>query len=556
MGVNFLAELSERFDTTILPKPSTIGKDTNAAIYEIDIDVPIQSYWQEYFGGHDDSFVGTQIQLYYGQFLRQQNSLGDLLQTLYTMFITYLNGRRKALMHLPFHPWLYPEYTTSVEHVIPFLSKALDPSNPSNNIVRGEIAETRLEVPNFWVRVSNDISGISLNQGFSVTLWNEDGLLDDDDLLNIFNTPLHLKKTSVENPSYEDFKMIRDGLVESTNTTFSTMEISVADKFRSLQGPVCEAIRQGDFTFDMHANALSRPIPLVFGTVRMGLVRLDDTRYMTAGNAGNVSGVFDRDGYMITGFSFDGNTGILTIPDADIEAREAIVTGRDDNRIGNIIKWLFENRANIFFNDTNFNVEEFDAYAESSFRVNMIMDGGNVRNAIGDVLRNDAAFLVQQTDGRFSLRSYTNRNDYPLHVIESNMLTKRPEKDFSNAQRNYFSSCIVNYVDNTGEVLSELYDERRQQAERAYRRRVERTFDTGLTNKNDARTLAGVLSDRYTSMRQSVRLAVGVDTSGFQLCDRVMVDLTNVNGRGFSGSGEFIITGINHAQDHLELEEI
>jgi len=41
-------------------------------------------------------------------------------------------------------------------------------------------------------------------------------------------------KSSVENPSYDDFKMIRNGLVENKNTTFGSARISVADRFRAL----------------------------------------------------------------------------------------------------------------------------------------------------------------------------------------------------------------------------------------------------------------------------------------------------------------------------------
>jgi len=84
---------------------------------------------------------------------------------------------------------------------------------------------------------------------------------------------------------------------------------------------------------------------------------------------------------------------------------------------------------------------------------------------------------------------------------------------------------------------------------------VQRTFETNLTSPENARELAGVLSDRYTSMRQIIKLDVGINTSHFQLLDRVRVGL-DINGRKFSRSSDFIITAINHAQDILTLEEI
>ena len=546
--INFLAELAERFDTTIFPTPSIVDKRYN--VYEIDIDEwPANTYWNEW-GGHYDSFTGSQIMLYFGGFLRPQDSLGDFFQTPNSMFITTIRGRRICLIHIPRHPWLFPDWTTSFNRVIPFLSNALDPENPSNNMVRGVNAQTRLDTPDFFVRISDNIAGITLNQSFSISLHNDDGLFDDEKRMNIFNTPLYLKKSFVGNPRYEDFKMIRDGLVENKGTTFNRVNIGVADKFRALQGPVCDVIRQEDFVI-ADQSAINAAIPLVFGTARIGLTRLVHSVFMTAENAESVIAVFDRNGERIDDFWLDAANKTVMTSDA---AAAAVVTG-GDGRIGHVVRWLFENKAGVFFNDTNFNAAEWNDYADGSFRINMAITGGNVRNAIGDALKNDMAFLVQQTDGRFNIRSYRNRGRYPLRVIPSETITKTPEKDYSKAQERFFSSCIITYADNDGGRLSELYDERANDAEAVYRRRVQRTFDTKLADRRDARILAGVLSDRYTHMRQAIKLAVGMDTSEFQLLDRVRVDL-NINGRPFSGSTDFMITGINHAQDILELEEI
>ena len=572
--INFLAEIAERFETAILPTPSIVDKTYN--IYEIDIDErPSGSFWLEYPNTYFDTFTGTQIMLYYGQYLRLQRSMADLFQTPYSMFITETDGRLKCFINITRHPWLWPEHSTSFEHVVPFLSNALKPDSPSHNIVRERNAQTLLEAPNFTVRLSNNIAGISLNQGFSVTLHNNNGFFDDERRMNLFNTPLYLKKAAVADPKYEDFKMIRDGLVENTNTDFDRITISVADRFRALENPVYDVIKEGHLGYDVNDNAVNRPIPLIFGTVRTGPVRLNSNQYMTAENAVDVLGVFDREGVAINGFSFNPHTGILTVPDiprldddgepvTDGEgnvryvtpvANEILVRGDENNGIGHIIKWLFENKANIFFNETNFNAGEYNDYADGSFRVNIEITGGNVRNAIEDVLRNDMAFLTQQTDGRFTLRSYQNRNAYTLREIPSWTVTAKPERDFSRAQNNYFSSCIIEYTDDCGEVFGELYNRRANNAERVYRRRIQKTFETRLTNKDDARKLAEVLSDRYTNMKQVIRLAVGINTAEFQLLDRVRVDI-DINERKFSTPTDFIITGINHARDILELEQI
>ena len=581
--INFLAEIAERFDTVILPTPSVTDKRFN--IYEIDIDGrPEESFWLDYRDMNDtneavnpyyDTFTGTQIMLYYGQYLRPQLNMEDLLTTPYSMFITVRNGRRKCLINITRHPWLWPEYSTSFEHVIPFLSNALNPENPSNNIVRETNARVLLDVPSFTVRLSDNIAGITLNQGFSITMFNNNGFFDDERRTNLFNTPLYLKKSFAENPRYEDFKMIRDGLVENTNTDFNRITIDAADKFRALENPACKTINEGHLGYEVDEGAANRPIPLVFGTVKMSLVRINNNQYMTAENAGEVLKVFDRNGETLDNAEFNPGTKILTVPDrprlndegevmTDAEGNiryetpvvsEALIKGNQNNRIGEIIKWLFEYRANIFFNETNFNTAEWNGYTDNSFRVNMQIARGNVRNAVEDVLKNDAVFLTQQTDGRFALRSYQNRNGYPVREIPSWVITGKPERDFSRAQRNYFNSCIIEYADDNGEVLSELYNRRAGDAERIYRRRVRKTFNTRLADKDDAIRLAETLSDRYTGMKQVVKLAVGINTAEFQLLDRVKIDI-NINDRKFSGPEEYIIISINHAQDILELEQI
>ena len=579
--INFLAEIAERFETTILPTPSnryngaannTVG--ARGVIYEIDIsDHPTSGYWLDW-GGYFNSFMGTRIMLYYGDFLSVVDGMTDLRNTLNSLFIS----GRTAFMHLPMHPWLFPDYSTSFERVIPFLSNALNPDDPSNNVIRETRAEVRLEAPNFAVKLSDNIAGVTLNQGFSITLKNDDGFFDDEYSLNLFNTPLYLKKAAAENPKYDDFKPIRDGLVENKSTSFDGMRISVADRFRALGDPVYDVTRRADFPdLAVRDGALNRPIPIVFGTARIRLIKLTDNRpddgtpgvaanhYMTAENAAGINAVFDRDGNRLD-FVFNRDTKIIEVRNVveddreiRVEATEALVTGNggdgvNGNRIGHVIRWLFENKAGVVFNETNFNANEYDAYANASFPINMALTGGTIRGAIEAALRNDMAFLVQQTDGRFTLRSYAGRNAYPSHTIPAWTVTQKPDKDYGGARDNWFNSCIVEWVDDDGERISELYDARAQEAERRYRRRARRVFETDLTTAADARTLAGVLSDRYANMRQVIRLSVGVNTADFELLDRVRVDL-NINGRRFSRSTDFIITAINHSQDILTLED-
>ena len=92
-------------------------------------------------------------------------------------------------------------------------------------------------------------------------------------------------------------------------------------------------------------------------------------------------------------------------------------------------------------------------------------------------------------------------------------------------------------------------------AESRYKKLVRTTFETNLTSENDARAFAVLLSDRYSLLKQTIKIAIGKDTSNMNLLDTVVIDL-NVNGRQFSNANTFYIKEINPSQDSLVLEEI
>ena len=542
---NFLLEIAERFETQILPTPVYYNKQIG--IYYIDIRAwPNGTYWNDW-GGYYNNFRGTQIDLYFGDFLTRVSSMESLLSIPNSQFLD--NGI--VYLNIPRHPWLFPDYSTSFEEVRPFLSSALNPDNPSFNIVREEQAPVKLEMPNFSVKLSDNIAGITLNQGFSVSLANNDGFFDDDDRMNLFNTPAYLKKSIVYNPQYDDFKLIRMGLIENTSTTFDRVQINVSDRFKALEEPVLNTVEQDDFSnIAIDDSGLNKPIPLIYGTKRIRLTRLNETTYLTGENVISVISVFDRNGNVIlSNPALNGNGTITT----NLEAHEALVRGNQNNRIGQVIMDIMS-RTNILYNQYNFNLAEFDSYAASSFRINLAINSGNIKRAIESALRNDVAFFVQQSDGKFTIRRYG--ESYTVRTIQASTLTKNPEKSYNNAHGNYFSSFIINYgFTNDSDGVSFLFNERERQAESMYRRRRTLTFDSDLTNESDARELALLLSDRFTTMRQTLKIYTGVDTSNFELLDTVSLDL-NINNRRFNKISRYMIKEINPAQDILTLEEL
>jgi len=549
--IRFLAEISKRFSSTINATPyNNISRQYN--IYYLDIRrYPKSSYWTEW-GGFYDNFTGTQLELYFTQFLYKVDSIEDVFNTSFSLYITndYL-----VLFNIPKHPWLYASNETEISFVIPFLSTALDPKNPSNIILRDVLAEVFLINPNFLVRISDNISDIVLNQGFSISFANNNGYFDDCDTWNLFNTPIHLKKSIAKKPNYNDFKTIKYGLVENTITDLNLFKLEIADRLRSMDNPVCDLILKDNFpiNFILDNDAINKNIPIVYGTKKIRLQKLNNLTYLAAEYVSSVTAVYNVDGLPMP-YSFNQTTGLITVHDEDTKAEYALITGYTDNQLGIIIIDLICRKGNMVFSNANFNLEEVERYINISPRVNISIDQGNVKSVIQNILKNDMAFLIQQNDGRFTIRRYA--ETYTIHNIESWTITKVPEKSWGRAQENYHSSCIINYnfID-TETYSSLLYNERERASEEKYRRLVTKTFDTDLVLENEARELAKLLSSRYTTLRHTLKLPVGVDTSGYELMDTVTTNV-KVNKRQFIKKQKYMIKEVNPAQDILILEEL
>jgi len=608
--VNFLAELSIRFDHEIHLTPSNAVSRVHN-IYELDITVnPPASFWTEW-GGTYDNFQGTHIELYLGQFLEKVYSWNNLLATPNSL---YLRNDSIVFVNIPNHPWLYPRQSIEAQRVAYFLYSALNPEKPSMNRIKGDNVKTILELPKLTVKLSDNISGTVLNQGFSVSLVNNDGYFDNEEDWNVFNTPLRLKKTLIDNPEYDDFRDIRVGLIENTLTSFDSFQAEAGDRFRTMDNPVCDIITNDRFpSITIDEKSLNKNIPIVYGKKRVKLQKVNETMYLAAefftqvheflNSAGleipftvdsntfiisfdysAVMGVYNKDNahviftytngllktvpsivngnevfpdidHIVDGsgsvipHKYNKQTGIITFDNADT----AIITGYTANKIGEIIKDLVFRKAGIPYTDANWNIEETERYLEKAPRVNFIVENGNVRNAIQNVLKNTMAFFIQRYDGLLTIRRYG--DEYATHMISSWAVTQKPEKTWGSAQENYFSSCIIRYDKDGDTFKSFLYNDREYEAEDTYRRLVRREFDTDLTEEKEAAELAEVLSDRYSTMMQTIKVPVGIDTSSFQLLDRVEFS-AGINDRKFSNGEIFIIKEIDPAQDILTLEEI
>lgn len=473
-----------------------------------------------------------------------------------------------------------------------YLSAPLDPQYPARNNIKGKPAQIRLAIPDFNVKLSDAISGIILHQTFNFSLVNNDGYFDNYGMEKLFNVEVNLKKAIKEKPDYSDFTEIRSGLIESVRTTFESVGFTVTDRLRSFEEPVCDVIRQEDFPFTVDDEAIGKEKPVIYGEVVTGGIRLNETDYYIAENVEEIDKVKDKNGddleenrhytistdalgkknySIITMIPHEGNIRELGSLKATGNIRQIDGISTTRNTIGAVIIDLLHWKSKYEYNDTNFDFRETRVYRERSAPINIKFTGGTVRKAIEACLKSDMAYLIQKNDDRLSIRQYAGTyggDDNRGIPIPAWAITQKPTKDYELAQKMWFSSCLVrydyDYLENRHErsFLNNAYEDF---ATVIYKKKQLRmVFETNLpqrpqdtTQTYHARRLSALLSARFTTLRETIRLGVGIDTSEMNLLDIIIFEEgINVNGRVFSTHREWIIREINPAQDKLVLEEM
>jgi hypothetical protein len=268
-------------------------------------------------------------------------------------------------------------------------------------------------------------------------------------------------------------------------------------------------------------------------------------------NITSVSAVYDKDGNQITNIDF--TNGIIT---TDKEAEYAVVTGNTNNKIGEIIINIIENKTDISYIDSFWDIFETNKYINNSPVVNIAFTGGMVKDAVRNALMSDMVFLIQKNNGKFTLRQWG--ETYNIFNVKNWEITKFPVKDYNEAQKNYLSSCFIQYNYNFNDesysnVL--LYNTDEDKAETTYSKLVRKEFKTYLTNETDAFNLGKKLSDRFSILRETIQVGLGYNTSEINLLDTIELEVI-INNRKFSKYTQWTVREIDPAQDVLTLEPV
>jgi hypothetical protein len=546
MGSVFLAEITKRFG--LKPQFTPDGAISREyGVYGLYTgEKPQNTYWTGWGGSYDNP-VSKSVEIRLSDWLFPVSSVADLLAVENSCYA----GVDFLLVHTAVHTWLYAGEETTLAERRGFLSGPKNAGKPSDMALDGKYAEARFSAPDAVVKLADAISGVVFFGTFSVSLDNSDGAFDGSEAVELFNSPVNILKASVENPAYGDFQKIRTGMTESVRVDSKKITVTASDRFRSLDGQACALVGQGGFPVEKE-DALGKHLPVVFGEVSMPLIEIAAGKYLAAERITDFAGLYDENGEPLP-CTLDGP--VIVYSGAG-KPKYARFTGYADDGLGSVITRLVARDPSLQYVPSVWDIEETERYIASQPRVGLAVTGGDIKTAVKTALQRDTAYLIQKNDGRLSVRRWG--EDYALHEIPGWLITKDPEKDFQDAEKNYCSSCVVlgkynDYAKTYGE--SYVYTDMETQAVGKYAKNKRAEYGTRLSVSQDMRSLAARLGARFSEMKDTVRVSVGADTARFNLLDKVVMKVA-VNGRKYSDNEAWVIKETDPAQDKLVLEEL
>jgi hypothetical protein len=568
--IKYLAELfkTTSYDPRLAIADAVFDRSYNIYGFSVaPLIVAPTNYWI-IWGGYFDNPVGYGISIYMNQFLTEVFSTVMLETTANSFYIDIINNI--LYINIPRLPWQYADEFSAAyaSSGTAFTTAPKDERNLSDVYYESVKTYPRMKVPTLNNKLNDVISGIIVYNDFSIVIDNSDGLFDDINIIDFFNTPIQIGKTDIEATSVTDFNRIRLGLVDDIAVAFDTLQIKGVDQFYRMNKDFCRKFTLAEYP-NLDDGDVNTDIPVAWGPVLgVGLVEIDkdagtppewieyiaiDPDYITS-----VEEVYDSDGNTLT-HSFDAGTGVITITELDIggeviEAECANVTGKLDSRIGVIIIEALESNENISYVPGLWDVAETDLYLDFCASVGFLFTGGTTRDLIEQVLKNDTAFLIQKNNGLLSLRQWG--QEYDTWEISSWLATAKPKKNFKDASKYFCSTVhILSHKNHNNDNYTQTYIDNTRESEifENYRRSYSAIFQTDLLDDLDISDLAWRLLQRFGTVRETVTVGFGVDTFQINLLDTIVYDCI-INDRQFSTYEAWTVKECDPGQDTMVME--
>lgn len=552
--LRFLLELykrSEHLPEIALPYLSD-SLTTNHVVQKIDCspEPSGSTYWKRW-GGTYNNPSSVIISVFLGVYLELVNTLLEIESLSLTMFrdtdFVLINPGDK-------YAWQYPKWQTEISVVEGYASAAKSETNPSDDKYDGRRYPTRFAVPTIQNKLSDIIRGTALqNSTFSVTVYNDDGLFDQSEQRNFFNTPVYILKSDKKSPSYSDYVIVRRGYIDDPEIGPEEVTFKCATLFRSFTADACRAITEEEFP--NAGDNIDKLMPILWGTVFVSPIKVDDGTYLVCDPdyLGSIDAVYDSDGVEITAYSTDGN--LVIMDDVDEVPNDVKVTGSLSNDIGSIITSEIQKKGFILYSSGSWDTTETNSYISSAPELDLLITSGTLKDVITKCLESDAAYLIEKSGGRLSIRKWG--SSYTSHSFSGWQFTQRPEKTYLE-NKYYASSVRVLYRDSPSreddDRLVALDSSNEKRALEAYRKSETKEFETNLTSQADAVALASLLAGRFSRRPEVFTFAFGFDLSSISILDTIQMTVS-YNGRAVSSATEWVVLDIDLGQDTVTVEE-
>ena len=567
-SIKYIAELFKilTYDPRLAIANNIFGREYNIYSFSIaPLIIDENNYWIKW-GGNFDNPYGYGFQIFMNLFLVEVFSSLNLIITENSFYVDIENNL--LYMNIPLKPWQYSAAYSGLygNRESTFSSAPRNLSNLSDVYYGVVRTYPRMKVPSFNSKLNDIISGIIVYNDFSIDVNNADGKFDGFDIIDFFNIPIQVSKTTEDANSIEDFNLIRRGFVSDIKVAFDKIQIKGVDQFYIMNRDFCKKFNADDYPNIPESN-INNDIPVAWGSVKnIPLFEIDkdtgdpatwikyialDPDYITA-----ISAVYDSDGNAFDpgDISFDSDTGIIEITALDddgevIEAESADVTGKANNKIGQVIIDALENNENLAYIEGIWDINETNDYLDVCAEVGFYFDGGTTKDLIENVLKNDNAFLIQKHNGLLTIRQWG--QTYEMHTIPTYLATKEPKKEFKDASKYYCSTVkILSEKNHNDDNFLSIYIDNSREAEifENYRKSFIAEFETDLINEDEIADLAERLLERFGNVRETLEISVGVDTFGINLLDIVKFE-ANINNRIFSEYSRWIVKECDPGQD-------
>lgn len=578
----FLLEIPSKGETGLFRATRvTVDGAAGTIVQAIDTAIPsTPNYWTDWGGNYDNVITTTDITIYINGPLKKVDTVAEMLATPNSSVVV----GAQVYFNIPNYLWSTPEADTSVDGVLGYSTNVRNPLNPSDDTFGGKRYPTLFRVPDTSQKLPDPINGVNISPTFSARLINSNGEFDDLNPTQFLNGPIEIKR-SVANPAeLGTFTTIRVGSVENIEVNMDEVVLTGADYLRAFDQSVTRTFK------DAGISDSSEDLPIAYGVINgAGPIEFSRVEDPTTGDTTVKYVVCDPD-YLeeiVSLSNSDGDQvyGLISIPEITVESgiiTLVIPSGNTDNleptsasfiallrggnsaKLGDVIIKEVVEKAGIPYADTDWNTVESSYYANRSPQLSVYYESGTLKQFITDILKSDMAFLIQQNDGRLSLRKWgdglasdaTYGKYYALHQFPREMITKKPRKKYSD-HKYFYSSTSMEYGTKIERKDALVYDDEEGAISHVWNKTARGSFKTNLANANLVTTFSKALLSRFGRRAEVWTVSLGQSTATVELLDTLVLPIVvGEPPRVMSTSTAWAVVGINPSQDTLTLEEL